>query len=122
LLDADLVFATPWGDSPPFALIELGEKRVLHVQLHGWRNDVARGIASRQVFSVLHRAGVQRILADAGVGSLNRLLDPGDLVIADDFVDRTTDRDRGGAVCGDHLLIMREPVCPVCREALRLAA
>ena len=71
---------------------------------------------------MLHRAGVRRILSDAGVGSLNRLLDPGDLVIADDFVDRTTDRDHGGAVCGDHLLIMREPVCAACREALSLAA
>ena len=122
LLEADLVFETPWGESPPFALFQVADKRALHVQLHGWRKGVSRGIASRQVFSVLHRAGVRRVLSDAGVGSLNRLLDPGDFVIADDFVDHTTDRDHGGAVCGDHLLIMREPVCPACREALRLAA
>jgi 5'-methylthioadenosine phosphorylase len=121
LLDTDLVFATPWGESPPFALWEVGDKRALHVRLHGWRAGVSRGIASRQVFSVLHQAGVRRILADAGVGSLNRLLDPGDLVIVDDFVDRTTDRDSGGPVCGDHLLIMREPVCAAGREALRTA-
>jgi purine nucleoside phosphorylase len=64
--------------------------------MHGWRKGVSRGRASRQVFSVLHRAGVRRILSDAGVGSLNHLLDPGDLVSADDFVDLTTDRDRYG--------------------------
>ena len=117
-LERDLVFETPWGDSPPFTLFELGGHTALHVRLHGWRKGVSRGRASRQVFSVLHRAGVKRILSDAGVGSLNHLLDPGDLVVVDDFVDQTTDRDRYGVVVGDHLLIMRDPVCAAGREAL----
>ena len=43
------------------------------------------------------------VSSDAGVGSLNTLLDPGDLVIADDFVDMTTQRDDLGAVVGEHL-------------------
>jgi 5'-methylthioadenosine phosphorylase len=118
LLDRDLVFETPWGESPPFFLFELGGLRALHVKMHGWRKGVSRGRASRQVFSVFHRAGVRRILSDAGVGSLNHLLDPGDLVVVDDFVDVTTDRDRYGLVAGDHLLIMRDPVCASGREAL----
>jgi 5'-methylthioadenosine phosphorylase len=122
VLERDLVFETPWGDSPPFVLFELGGQSVLHVRLHGWREGVARGQASRQVFSVLHRAGVRRILADAGVGSLSRLLDPGDLVVADDFVDQTTDRDGGGMIVGGHLLIMRDPMCAVGRAALIAAA
>ena len=107
VLEGGLVFDTPWGESPPFALFELDGRRALHVRMHGWRPGVSRGRASRQVFSVLHRAGVRRILSDAGVGSLNQLLDPGDLVVPDDFVDRTTDRDGLGAIIGDHLLIMR---------------
>lgn len=122
VLDTDLVFATPWGVSPPFTLFELDGHSILHVRMHGWRADVSRGRASRQVFSVLHRAGVRKIFSDAGVGSLSRLLDPGDLVIADDFVDRTTDRDGDGVVAGGRLLIMREPVCPAGREALARAA
>lgn len=117
-----MVFETPWGDSPPFTLFELDGQSALHVQMHGWRKGVSRGRASRQVFSVLHRAGVKRILSDAGVGSLNRLLDPGDLVVVDDFVDMTTDRDRCGAVVGDHLLIMRDAVCAAERDALAAAA
>lgn len=118
VVERDLVFETPWGDSPPFTLFELGGHTALHVRMHGWRKGVSRGRASRQVFSVLHRAGVKRILSDAGVGSLNHLLDPGDLVVVDDFVDQTTDRDRYGVVVGDHLLIMRDPVCAAGREAL----
>lgn len=122
LVDDELTFETPWGESPPFALFEVSGRRALHVRLHGWRRGVSRGRASRQVFSVLHRAGVRRILSDAGVGSLNPLLDPGDLIVPDDFVDTTTDRDRGGLVVGDHLLIMRDPVCGVGRESLLAAA
>ncbi len=118
VLERDLVFATPWGESPAFALFELDGRRVLHVRLHGWREGVRRGRASRQVFSVLHRAGVATVFSDAGVGSLNHLLDPGDMVVADDFVDMTTDRDRDGLVVGGRLLIMREPVCPMARAAL----
>ena len=122
LVEDDLVFETPWGDSPPFTLFEVGGRSALSVRLHGWRRGVSRGRASRQVFSVLHRAGVKRILSDAGVGSLNHLLDPGDLVVVDDFVDQTTDRDRYGLVAGDHLLIMRDPVCATGRGALLSAA
>jgi 5'-methylthioadenosine phosphorylase len=122
VLEADLVFDTPWGESPAFALVEIAGRRGLHVRLHGWRQGVSRGHASRQVFSVLRRAGVKRIISDAGVGSLNHLLDPGDLIVPDDFVDLTTDRDRGGMVVGEHLLIMREAVCPTIRAALLSAA
>jgi 5'-methylthioadenosine phosphorylase len=122
VLEADLVFETPWGDSPPFTRFELDGLYGLHVKMHGWRKGVSRGRASRQVFSVLQRAGVRRILSDAGVGSLNHLLDPGDLIVPDDFVDMTTDRDRYGAVAGEHLLIMRDAVCESGREALVRAA
>ena len=122
VLERGLVFETPWGESPPFTLFALGGHDVLHVAMHGWRKGVSRGRASRQVFSVLHRAGVRRILSDAGVGSLNHLLDPGDLVVVDDFVDTTTDRDRYGVVVGGHLLVMRDPACPTEREALVAAA
>jgi 5'-methylthioadenosine phosphorylase len=117
-----LVFDTPWGESPPFTLFGIAGRRGLHVRLHGWRRGVSRGRASRQVFSVLHRAGVRRILSDAGVGGLDHLLDPGDLIVPDDFVDLTTDRDRHGTIVGDHLLIMRDPVCPVVRAGLLAGA
>ncbi|HMK91406.1 MAG TPA: MTAP family purine nucleoside phosphorylase [Thermoleophilia bacterium] len=117
VLETGLVFDTPYGDSPPFQLFALAGQPVLHVRMHGWRPGLPRGRASRQVFWVLAQAGVERILSEAGVGSLNHLLDPGDLVVCDDFVDMTSDR-AGEGVVGGRLLIMREPVCPVGREAL----
>ena len=94
MVDRDLVFKTPYGTSPPFLLFETaGGRRALTVRLHGWRSGVARGTASRQVFWVLAQAGVKKIFSEAGVGSLNPLLDPRDIVIPDDFVDLTTHRD-----------------------------
>ncbi len=111
VLKEELVVDTPFGASPPFLLFETAAgRRCLTVKMHGWRKGVTRGDASRQVFWVLHKAGVKRIFSEAGVGSLNPLLDPRDIVIPDDFVDLTTHRDPNPVV-GGNLLIMRDPVC-----------
>lgn len=122
VLEEGLVLETPAGDSPPFSIFETaGGRRCLHFRLHGWRDGVTRSQASQQVFHVLARAGVKRIVSEAGVGSLNHLLDPRDIVIPDDFVDLTTHRDPD-PVAGGRLLIMRDPVCPVIGDALAAAA
>lgn len=122
VIESGLVFPTAAGDSPEFILFETaGGRRVLTVRLHGWRPGVSRGQASRQVFEVLARAGVGRIISEAGVGSLNHLLDPRDIVVPDDFVDLTTHRDPA-PIEGGHLLIMRDPVCPPLAGALTGAA
>lgn len=122
VLEQDMVFETPEGISPPFLLFDTaGGRRCLTVRLHGWREGVSRGQASRQVFWVLHQAGVRHIISEAGVGSLNPLLDPRDIVIPDDFVDLTTHRDPSPVV-GGSLLIMRDPVCGTLSGALADAA
>ncbi len=82
--------------------------------MHGWRRGVKRADASLQVFWVFHEAGVSKVLADGGVGSLNHLLDPRDIVIPNDFIDLSIKQDI--YVRGDHLLIMREPICPDARR------
>ena len=78
--------------------------------MHGWRRGVKRADASLQAFWVFDEAGVRKVLSDGGVGSLNHLLDPRDVVVPNDFIDLTTRQDI--YVRGDHLLIMRRPVCP----------
>lgn len=114
LEDANLIFNTPYGDSPDFKLLKLagvdGARRVLTCRMHGWRKGVTRADASRQVFWVLQRAGVKRIIAEGGVGGINHLLRPRDLVIPNDYMDFSMRQDVG---LGDrYLMIMRDAICP----------
>jgi 5'-methylthioadenosine phosphorylase len=114
VLATDLVFDTPFGRSPEFTHFRVagsgGPRDVLAVRMHGWRRGVKRADASLQAFWVFHEAGVTKVLADGGVGSLNHLLDPRDVVIPNDFIDLSIKQDI--YVRGDHLLIMRQPICP----------
>jgi 5'-methylthioadenosine phosphorylase len=114
VLAEDLRFDTPFGRSPAFTRFRVtgphGPRDALAVRMHGWRRGVKRADASLQTFWVFHAAGVRKVLADGGVGSLNHLLDPRDVVVPSDFIDLTTRQDI--YVRGDHLLIMRKPVCP----------
>lgn len=113
VLGTDLVFETPFGTSPAFTHFRvtgpLGPREALACKMHGWRRGVKRADASLQVFWVFSEAGVRKVLADGGVGSLNHLLDPRDVVIPNDFLDLSIKQDI--YVRGDHLLIMREPIC-----------
>ncbi len=114
LIAEELQFDTPFGRSPAFTHFAVtgphGRREALAIKMHGWRRGVKRGEASLQAFWVFHEAGVRKIVADGGVGSLNHLLDPRDVVIPNDFIDLTVKQDI--YVRGDHLLIMRQPICP----------
>ena len=114
VLGTDLVFETPFGRSPAFTHFRVsgphGARDVLSVKMHGWRRGVKRADASLQTFWVFHEAGVKKVLSDGGVGTLNHLLDPRDVVIPNDFIDLSVKQDI--YVRGDHLLIMRQPICP----------
>lgn len=116
VINEGTVFKTPFGDSPPVKFFRLGEKAVASVKMHGWRPGVGRGAASQQVFWVFREAGVKKIIADGGVGSVNHLLKPRDLVIPSDYMDFSMRRDVG--LGGPYLLAMRQPVCPEIRSAL----
>jgi len=121
VLAADLNFDTPFGASPAFKLLavkgEDGERCVLSCRMHGWRKGVTRADASRQIFWVFQQAGVKRVLAEGGVGAINYLLRPRDLVIPHDYMDFSMRQDVG---LGDkYLLVMRESLCPQMRQVLR---
>lgn len=123
VLESDLVFETPFGASPPFALVEIeavdGPRRALVCRMHGWREGVKRGDASLQVFWVLHEARVRKILSDGGVGSFDIELEPRTVVLPTDYIDMTIRKDV--RVLGDHLLVMRNPVCRSLHPALLTA-
>lgn len=120
VITTGLVFNTPFGESPPFKLFALDKKKVLTVRMHGWRSGTSRALASQQVFWVLREAGVKMIIAEGGVGSINRLLRPRDLLVPSDYLDLSMRKDVG--LGGEYLLIMRQPVCPRIRRELVTAA
>ncbi|MCL6477808.1 MAG: MTAP family purine nucleoside phosphorylase [Peptococcaceae bacterium] len=119
-LSEGIIFKTPFGDSPPFKFFRLGEKTVATVKMHGWRPGVSRGAASQQVFWVLGEAGVKRIIAEGGVGSVNHLLKPRDLIIPSDYMDFSMRKDV--SLGRPYLLVMRQAVCPEIKAALVDAA
>lgn len=118
VLERDLQFETPFGKSPLLKLLKIGNKEVLTVKMHGWRPNegIKRGVASQQLFWVFQQAGVKKIFAEGGVGSINRLLELRDLVIVDDYIDHSMRQDIG--LGEPYLLTMREPICPTQSEAL----
>lgn len=120
ILAEELRFSTPYGDSPAMRLFRVGARRVLACRMHGWRSGVTRADASRQVFWVFREAGVKCVLSEGGVGTVNRLLDPRDLVIPDDYLDLTVRKDV--MLDGRYLLIMRDALCPDLRRLLLAAA
>lgn len=120
VIASGLTFSTPYGESPPFKLFALKDKRVLTVKMHGWRRGVPRGKASQQLFWVLREAGVKKIISEGGVGAINHLLKPRDVLIASDYLDFSMRKDVG--LEGDYLLAMRQAVCPAIRKALYKAA
>ena len=116
ILDDNLRFNTPYGESPAMRLFRVGEKRVLTVKMHGWRSGVTRADASRQVFWVFREAGVKRIISEGGVGTVNKLLDLRDFIIPDDYLDLSVRKDV--MLDGRYLLVMRDALCPEMRQAL----
>jgi len=115
-----LTFETPYGVSPPLKLFMLDKKKIITVKMHGWRGGIARADASRQVFWVFREAGVKKIVSEGGVGSINRLLRPRDLIVPTDYLDFSMRKDV--SLGGAFLLTMRKSVCPgIRRELVRSA-
>ncbi len=121
VLENGLVFPTPYGESPEFKYLSLlgedGIKRsVLTCRMHGWRSGVNRADASRQVFYVFKEAGIKKILAEGGVGAINHLLKPRDIVVPYDYIDVSMRKDV--SLSDRYLLVMRDALCSEMRQAM----
>ncbi|MBR3745765.1 MAG: MTAP family purine nucleoside phosphorylase [Selenomonadaceae bacterium] len=110
ILAEDLFFDTPYGKSPAFRLCNVGGKNFLTCKMHGWRSGTTRADSSRQIFWTFRELGVKKIFSEGGVGSVNRLLNPRDLLVPDDYLDLSTRKDV--QLDGRYLLIMRDALCP----------
>ena len=85
---------TPYGPpSGPIALGEAGGRRVAFLARHGPHHQIPpHAVNYRANVWAMHHLGVRRIIGPSAVGSLKSQIQPGDLVIADQFFDRTAGR------------------------------
>jgi 5'-methylthioadenosine phosphorylase len=109
---------TPYGPaSAPIAVSDVGGRRVAFMPRHGARHQIpAPFVNYRANVWAMHELGVRRIIGPSAVGSLQANLPPGDLVICDQFIDRTTGRSdtyyRGPDVVH---ISAADPYCPELR-------
>lgn len=116
---------TPYG--PPSDSIAIGElkgRRVAFLPRHSRKHTIRpTDVNSRANIFALKKLSVQRIIASSTVGSLKEEFKPGDVVLIDQFIDRTTRREESfytkGQIC--HVSVA-DPMCPELRQTLRKAA
>jgi 5'-methylthioadenosine phosphorylase len=112
---------TPFGKpSGPILVGRLGRRQIAFVSRHGRGHTLSPSEVpfAANIFA-LKKLGVHAVIASGAVGSLQAEVAPGDLVIVDQFIDKTFTRQntffRGfGAVHCE----MAEPVCRRLRETL----
>ncbi len=85
---------TPYGEpSGPVTLADVGGRAVAFLPRHGVRHTIPpHAINYRANLYALAQLGVERVVGPAAVGSLRREIAPGDLVVCDQFIDRTWGR------------------------------
>jgi len=115
---------TPWG-APSDALVrgELGTVEVIFLARHGAGHRLTPGAVNyRANIDAMKRAGATDILSISACGSFRDDLPPGRFVIVDQFIDRTTNREKSffGPGFVAHVS-MAEPVCATLGDALEQA-
>lgn len=90
----EVVVQTPYGaPSAPVAVGTVAGRRVAFLPRHGAGHAVpAHRVNYRANMWALRRLGVRRVLAPCSVGSLQPEVKPGDVVVCDQLVDRTSGR------------------------------
>jgi 5'-methylthioadenosine phosphorylase len=85
---------TPYGEpSDALHLGEIGGRRVAFLPRHGARHQYPAHVVNyRANLWAMKEVGVSRILGPCAAGSLQRHVRPGDFVVCDQFVDRTSAR------------------------------
>jgi 5'-methylthioadenosine phosphorylase len=122
LADAELrEVETPFGKpSGPILIGALGKRQIAFLNRHGPGHTIPPSrVPSTANMYALKSLGVHALIASGAVGSLQDRVAPGDLIIVDQFIDKTFRRqgtffhNLGAVHCE-----MAEPVCVRLREAL----
>jgi len=119
ILADELVFETPYGQSPVFRLFALDGRQVITCRMQGELALSSQSDEARQVFWVLREVGVKRIIAQGSVRAINQLLDPGDVVIPQDYLNLSPYKDI--YLEEQRWLIMDDALCPEVRQQLVLS-
>lgn len=108
------VVETPYGaPSAPIAVGEVSGRRVAFLPRHGRHHEFApHAIPYRANLWALRSLGVRQVLAPCAVGGLNDTVEPGDVVVPDQLVDRTFRRIPSYVDSGAVHLPFADPYCP----------
>ncbi len=117
---------TPFGlPSDEYLTGEIDGVKVVFLPRHGRRHTLLpTEVNYRANIYGMKKLGVERIISVAAVGSLKRELRPLDIVIPDQFVDRTNQA-RPATFFGEGIVAhigLSEPVCPILSGILYKAA
>jgi 5'-methylthioadenosine phosphorylase len=111
---------TPYGDpSAPVTIGSLAGRRVAFLPRHGLRHEFApHRINYRANLWALRSLGVRQVIAPCAVGGLRDEVAPGDLVVPDQLVDRTSGRVQSYVEDGACHVPFADPYCPGVSAAL----
>jgi 5'-methylthioadenosine phosphorylase len=111
---------TPYGEpSGPVSVGEVAGRRVAFLPRHGSGHELPpHRINYRANLWALRSLGVRQVLAPCAVGGLRSEVAPGDLVVPDQLVDRTSGRERSYVERGAVHLPFADPYCPRLSSAL----
>jgi 5'-methylthioadenosine phosphorylase len=112
--------STPYGEpSAPVAVGDVSGRAVAFLPRHGPHHELPpHRINYRANLWALRALGVRQVLAPCAVGGLRSEVAPGDLVVPDQLVDRTSGRERTFVERGAVHLPFADPYCPRLRTAL----
>src|SRR5262245_28693322 len=116
---------TPFGKpSDPFLRGRMGNAEVIFLSRHGKGHRILPSEVNfrANVFG-MKMLGAQHLVSVSTAGSLREEIRPGEMVVADQFIDRTLRRE--GTFFGNGIVVhvsLADPVCPRLSGALAAAA
>ena len=121
----EMSVSTPFGaPSSPLVLGRIGDRTVAFLARHGHGHRILPGeINYRANIYALKSLGVERILSASAVGSMKERIHPREIVVPDQFIDRTVGRT--ATFFGQGIAVhvgFADPVCEETRGVLLAAA
>lgn len=110
---------TKYGEAPKISIIEVGSKQVAYMPRHSEGHSIPPHMINyRANIEALKTVGVNHVYATNSVGSLDMNIEPGSILIPDNFIDFT--HNRKSTFYDDEVVHIdcTEPFCPTLRENL----